>query len=94
MGFRGAPKLLLDPETNLAFGAPYLANAWTLADGDLDRAVRLYASGYYNTAKSRHMLGLMRNADSPPMTPAPAVAAEAPPPPPPPKTVLESLFGG
>ncbi len=94
MGFRGAPKLLLDPETNLAYGAPYLANAWLLSDGDPDKAVRLYSSGYYYTAKSRRMLGLLRNANSPPLTPAPApVAAEAPPPPPPPN-VFQSIFGG
>lgn len=95
MGFRGAPNLLLDPETNLAYGAPYLANAWLLSDGDPDRAVRLYASGYYYTAKSRHMLGLLRNANSPLAAPPPApVAAEAPPQPPPPKNILQGLFGG
>jgi len=94
MGYHGSPKGLLDPETNLAFAAPYLANAWAVAEGDQDRAVRLYASGYYYTAKSKGMLGLMRNADSPPAKPE-SVVAEAPPPPPPqPKNIFESLFGG
>ena len=96
MGYHGAPKGLLDPETNLAFAAPYLANAWALADGDMDRAVRLYASGYYYTAKSKGMLSLMRNADSPPATPsrpAPMLAA-APPPPPQSQNPLDALFRG
>jgi len=95
MGYHGSPKGLLDPETNLAFAAPYLANAWALADGDMDRAVRLYASGYYYTAKSKGMLGLMRNADSPPATPPKpetTLAAAPPPPPPPPQNILDSLF--
>ncbi len=93
MGYHGSPRGLLDAETNLAFAAPYLANAWALADGDPDRAVQLYASGYYYTAKSKGMLGLMRNADSPPAKPEPVVAA-APPPPPRQKNILESIFGG
>jgi soluble lytic murein transglycosylase-like protein len=67
MGYHGAPKGLLDAETNLAFASPYLANAWALSGGNMDRAVQLYASGYYYTAKSKGMLGLMRNADSPPV---------------------------
>jgi soluble lytic murein transglycosylase-like protein len=92
MGYHGAPKGLLDPETNLAFASPYLANAWLAADGDEDRAVRLYASGYYYTAKSKGLLGLMRNADSPPVKPE-AAAAAPPPPPPRPSNIFESLFG-
>ncbi|WP_294532102.1 transglycosylase SLT domain-containing protein [uncultured Rhodoblastus sp.] len=92
MGYHGAPSGLLDPETNLAFASPYLANAWALAGGDMDRAVRLYASGYYYTAKSKGMLGLMRNAESPPVK-AEAVAA-APPPPPRPANIFENIFGG
>ncbi len=80
MGYRGSAKGLLDAETNLRFGAPYLANAWALAGGDQDRAVRLYASGYYYTAKSRNMLGLMRTADSPPVAPQPRAAVAEPPP--------------
>jgi soluble lytic murein transglycosylase-like protein len=94
MGYHGAPKGLLDAETNLAFASPYLANAWALSGGDMDRAVQLYASGYYYTAKSKGMLGLMRNAESPPVK-AEAVA-EAPPPPPPPRpsNIFETFFGG
>jgi len=62
----------------VAFAAPYLANAWALADGDMDRAVRLYASGFI-TPQSQGMRGLMRNADSPPATPAQAGRPHSPP---------------
>ena len=60
MGYHGAPSGLLDAKTNLHYATPYLANAWALADGNLDRAVQLYASGYYYTAKNKHMLSQMR----------------------------------
>jgi len=92
MGYHGAPKGLLDPETNLAYAVPYLANAWALSDGDMDRAVRLYAAGYYYTAKSKGMLGQMRDAHSAPVKPQVATL-EAPPPPPPPSNVFEAMFG-
>jgi soluble lytic murein transglycosylase-like protein len=65
MGYRGTPEGLLDPEVNLTYGAPYLANAYRLANGNAARALRLYSSGYYYLAKRRHMLGLMRTAVSP-----------------------------
>jgi soluble lytic murein transglycosylase-like protein len=94
MGYHGAAKGLLNPETNLAYATPYLANAWALADGDMDRAVRLYAAGYYNTAKSKHMLGEMRDANSPPAKPPETVAIAAPPPPPQPANVFAAMFGG
>ena len=93
MGYHGSPKGLLDPETNLAYAAPYLANAWALADGDMDRAVRLYASGYYYTAKSKHMLSQMRDAKSPPVKPQLQTIAEAPSPPQQPTNVFEAMFG-
>lgn len=95
MGYHGSAKGLLNPETNLAYATPYLANAWALADGDMDRAVRLYAAGYYNTAKTKHMLGEMRDAHSPAVKPAETVAIATPPPPPPqPANVFEAMFGG
>jgi soluble lytic murein transglycosylase-like protein len=92
MGYRGSAKGLLDPETNLAYAAPYLANAWALADGDMDRAVRLYASGYYYTAKAKHMLGQMRDAESEPVKPATPTLAAAPPPPSRPSNIFEAMF--
>jgi soluble lytic murein transglycosylase-like protein len=65
MGYRGAPEGLLDPEVNLTYGVPYLANAYRLADGNAARALRLYSSGYYDLAKRRHLLGALRTAVSP-----------------------------
>jgi len=67
MGYRGAPDGLLDPEVNLAYGVPYLANAYRLAGGNEARALRLYSSGFYYLAKRRHMLDVMRTAASPPL---------------------------
>ncbi|MCE8516978.1 lytic transglycosylase domain-containing protein [Ruegeria pomeroyi] len=56
MGYRGAPDGLLDADTNLQYAGKYLRGAWLLSDGDQDRAIRLYASGYYYEAKRRGML--------------------------------------
>lgn len=53
MGYRGDAKGLLDPDTNLRYGVAYLANAFRVAHGDEDDAVRLYQSGYYNEAKRK-----------------------------------------
>jgi soluble lytic murein transglycosylase-like protein len=94
MGYQGAPSGLLDAKTNLHYATPYLANAWALADGNLDRAVQLYASGYYYTAKNKHMLSQMRNATSAPVKPEPTSAlALAPTPPSRQKDFFESVFG-
>ncbi|WP_297299990.1 transglycosylase SLT domain-containing protein [uncultured Methylovirgula sp.] len=65
MGYRGTPRGLLDPEVNLTYGVPYLANAYRLAHGNEARALHLYASGFYFLAKRRHMLDDMRTAASP-----------------------------
>lgn len=78
MGYKGGAKGLLDAETNLAYATPYLANAWALADGDMNRAVTLYAAGYYYTAKSKNMLGAMRDARSPPVKPEAPAPQEQP----------------
>jgi hypothetical protein len=95
MGYTGSPKGLLNAETNLAYATPYLANAWALADGDMSRAVRLYAAGYHYTAKTKGMLGAMRNAHSPPVKPEPPALPEQATlaaPPPPQTGFLDSLF--
>ncbi len=65
MGYTGAPKGLLDPETNLTYAVAYLANAFRVAGGDAQRAVRLYANGYYYEAKRQGLLGEMRTANHP-----------------------------
>lgn len=73
MGYRGAAAGLLDPETNLAYGVPYLANAWRLANGSEVRAMSLYSSGYHHVAKKRGMLARLQGA-----RPAPAEQAASP----------------
>jgi soluble lytic murein transglycosylase-like protein len=56
MGFRGPPEALLDADTNLQYGVKYLRGAWLVSDGDMDEAIRWYASGYYYEAKRKGLL--------------------------------------
>lgn len=56
MGYRGAPEGLLDARTNLTYAVKYLRGAWLVADGDADRAIRFYQSGYYYDAKRKGLL--------------------------------------
>ena len=97
MGFRGSPQDLLNPIVNLRYAVPYLANAFIIAGKRQDAAVRLYASGYYDTARRRGLLGLLRTADSAPMSGVPEdpeVAAAAPAPEPEQSTgIFGALFG-
>jgi hypothetical protein len=73
MGYRGSPAGLLVAKTNLTYGVPYLANAYRVAGGNEDRAVQLYAGGYYYAAKRKGMLGKLTSAHTS------TAAAEAPP---------------
>ena len=57
MGYRGTPAGLLDPDTNLEFGAKYLRGAWLVSGSNEDKAMKWYAKGYYYEAKR---LGLLR----------------------------------
>ncbi|QBR72632.1 lytic transglycosylase [Beijerinckiaceae bacterium] len=74
MGFKGPASGLLDPQTNLSYAVPYLANAYRLADGDENRATALFSSGYYYLAKRKKMLASLRTAST-----APVLAETAPP---------------
>jgi hypothetical protein len=56
MGYSGASMGLLDADTNLTYGVPYLANAYHIAGGDHDRAIVLYKTGYYYEAKRKGLL--------------------------------------
>ncbi|KFB09553.1 Lytic transglycosylase, catalytic [Nitratireductor basaltis] len=56
MGYRGPASGLLDAETNLKYAVKYLRGAYLTADGNEDRAVRFYASGYYYDAKRKGLL--------------------------------------
>ena len=64
MGYKGAPRGLLDPEVNLTYATPYLANAYKVSSGSEDRAVTLYSSGFYYAAKRQGLLSGMRDASS------------------------------
>jgi soluble lytic murein transglycosylase-like protein len=68
MGYRGPASGLLDANTNLTYAVPYLANAYRAADGNPDRAVSLYAGGYYYVAKRKGLLRELRNASSAPVS--------------------------
>lgn len=56
MGFTGRDSDLLDAETNLHFAVKYLRGAWLVSDGNPDKAIKWYASGYYYEARNRCML--------------------------------------
>lgn len=77
VGYKGPANGLLDPETNLAYGSAYLANAFRVADGNERRALRLYASGFYYEAKRRGLLEKLRSADASLDRDASAIPAEA-----------------
>jgi hypothetical protein len=88
MGYRGKPAGLLDPDVNLTYAVPYLANAYMIADGDENRAVHLYASGYYPAAKRARMLSKLRTAESAPVRAAPLSASPGPQP-----SLFAMIFG-
>lgn len=68
MGYHGGAAGLLDGDTNLTYAVPYLANAYQAAGGNEDRAVALYAGGYYYVAKSKGLTGSLRTARSAPLS--------------------------
>ena len=56
MGYSGTPEGLLDADTNLRFGGKYLAGAYRVANGDPEKAVSFYATGYYYDARRMGLL--------------------------------------
>ena len=64
MGYRGPARGLLDADTNLRYGVAYLSNAYLVAGGDPQRALALYASGYFYEARRKGLLGRLRTAQS------------------------------
>ena len=70
MGYRGSPSGLLDADTNLKYAVRYLANAWVVSGGNPDRAIALYAGGYYYEARRKGMLDQMRTAEAASQPPA------------------------
>jgi soluble lytic murein transglycosylase-like protein len=59
LGYTGDAAGLRDPNTNLTYAVKYLAGAYRAANGDHNRAMRYYASGYYGVAK-RQRLGRIK----------------------------------
>ena len=53
MGYTGSAAGLLDPQTNMTYAVRYLAGAYRAAGGNENRAVALYAGGYYYQAKAQ-----------------------------------------
>jgi soluble lytic murein transglycosylase-like protein len=53
MGYGGSAAGLLDPSTNMTYAVRYLAGAYRAAGGNENRAVALYARGYYQEAKAQ-----------------------------------------
>jgi soluble lytic murein transglycosylase-like protein len=53
MGYRGNAQGLLDADTNMTYAMRYLAGALRAARGNHDRAIQLYARGYYYEAKAQ-----------------------------------------
>jgi soluble lytic murein transglycosylase-like protein len=47
LGYTGDAAGLRDPNTNLTYAVKYLAGAYRAANGDHNRAMHYYASGYY-----------------------------------------------
>jgi soluble lytic murein transglycosylase-like protein len=95
MGYRGGAGGLLDGETNLTYAVPYLANAYVAAGKNEDRAVQLYAGGYYYVAKSQGLLRKLRTANSAPLVEDQTIAyAQTPAPQAQDPSPFATLFGG
>lgn len=73
MGYAGGIDGLLDADTNMTYAVRYLAGAYRAAGGSHDRAVALYARGYYPEAKK---LGFSPYTTVS-IAPAPAISAAA-----------------
>jgi soluble lytic murein transglycosylase-like protein len=56
LGYTGDAAGLRDPNTNLTYAVKYLAGAYRAANGDPNRAVGYYASGYYHAAKRQRLV--------------------------------------
>ncbi len=56
LGYTGTAQGLRDPNTNLTYAVKYLAGAYRAANGDPNRAIHYYASGYYQAAKRQRLV--------------------------------------
>ena len=64
LGYTGTAEGLRDPDTNLTYAVKYLAGAYRAANGDHQRAVHYYASGYYYAAKRQRLEHIRHPADA------------------------------
>ena len=64
LGYHGPARGLLDADTNLKYACAYLANAYTVAEHNADRAIRLYASGYYFEARRKGLLDQLKSGEA------------------------------
>jgi soluble lytic murein transglycosylase-like protein len=64
LGYNGPARGLLDADTNLKYACAYLANAYTVAEHNADRAIRLYASGYYYEARRKGLLEQLKSGET------------------------------
>jgi len=62
LGHTGPAAALLDPATNVRFGVAYLARAWTLAKGDLCRALMKYRAGHGEERMTARSVAYCRRA--------------------------------
>jgi soluble lytic murein transglycosylase-like protein len=79
LGYTGSAEGLRDPNTNLTYGVKYLAGAYHAANGDHDRAMHYYASGYYEAAKRGRLERVAVQGFEPSGNPALARATRKPP---------------
>jgi soluble lytic murein transglycosylase-like protein len=77
LGYAGDADGLRDPATNLMYGVKYLAGAFRAANGDHDRAMHYYASGYYQVAKRARLERVAFGEFEPSGNPMPALARAA-----------------
>lgn len=75
LGYSGGAQGLLDADTNMTYAVRYLAGAYKVAGGNHDRAVALYARGYYYDAKRKGMNAYSLATAQTRPTAAPQVAA-------------------
>jgi soluble lytic murein transglycosylase-like protein len=62
MGYHGPARGLLDADTNLKYAVAYLSNAYVVAGENPDRALSLYAGGYFYEARRKGLLDRLRTA--------------------------------
>jgi Transglycosylase SLT domain len=78
LGYTGDAEGLRDPDTNLTYAVKYLAGAYRAANGDHDRAVHYYASGYYEVAKQQRLERRGGKPAGPVLASAPPIEAAKP----------------